>query len=218
MKLKLETHRGIKTNPNSRHESTFKIVKNRLNQFTLSLPRIDDKKRFAGYPGLTGWSKQLASLIPKCKFYVEPFAGMAKVYQELDKSKPDYVILNDKAKPLAKILRKIFPETNVTTTDYSYCIKKYDTPKTFFLIDAPWYENYYAQGFSSFTEKKIKNYDEKILELCKSITGKFIITSKEKKIYKDSGFVNATIQGIYAVCGNYPKLFITTNLGTEDLN
>jgi len=184
----------------------------------LSLPRIDDKKRFAGYPGLTGWSKQLASLVPSCKFYVEPFAGMAKVYQELDKSRIQYCILNDKAKPLTKILKKLFPESNVTNTDYSYCIKKYDTAETFFLIDAPWYENYYAQGFSSFTEKKIKNYDEKILDLCKNITGKFIITSKEKKIFKNSGFTNKKLKGIYPVCGNYPELFITTNLSVKDLN
>jgi len=218
MSLKLETHRGIPTNPNPTHEESFKVVKNRRGQFTLSLPRIDDKKRLAGYPGLTGWSKTLSELIPKSKFYVEPFSGMAKVYQELDKSKVQYVILNDKAKPLVKVLKKLFPETNVTNTDYTHCIKKYDTPETFFLIDIPWYENYYAQGFSAFTEKNINVYNSKVLNLCDSIQGKFIITSKDKKIFRDSKFTNHTIKGDYPICGNFPELLITTNLSLEELN
>lgn len=215
---KLETHRGIRTNPNKKHESKLRIIKNRFGQYTLSLPRIDDKKRLAGYPGLTGWSRALASMVPICKFYVEPLAGMAKVYQALDKSKIKYAILNDKAKPLIPILKQCFPGANITNTDFIYCIKKYDTPETFQLIDVPWYANYYAQGFSTFTEKSIKTYDEKVLDVCKTLTGKFIITSKPKSIFRKSDFTTAIIKSEYAVCGNYPELMITTNLTSEELN
>jgi len=214
----MESHRGIKTNPNKKNESKLKIVKNRFGQYTLSLPRIDDKKRFAGYPGLAGWSVSLARMVPQCKFYVEPLAGMCKVYQALDKTKIKYAILNDLAKPLIPVLKQCFPEANVTSTDYIYCIKKFDTPDTFFLIDVPWNENYYAQGFSAFTENKVRTYDEKILKICKSLTGKFIITSKKRAIFINSDFTNATIKSRYVICGNYPELLITTNLTPEELN
>ena len=210
--MKLETHRGITTNPTPKNENTPVVITNRLHQLSLSLPRIDDKKRFAGFPGLSGWAAKLAKLIPKSKFYVEPFAGMAKVYQEIDKSKIQYAVLNDKAKYLANVLRKEFPEANVTNTDYAYCIKKYDTPETFFLIDEPWNKFFYAQGFSSFTEESVKQYDEKVLKLCRNIQGKFIVTTKNSKVFKNSEFNNATVKSIYTVCGNYPEILITTNL------
>ena len=43
--------RGIKTTQIAKHESKAKTVINRYGQKSLSLPRIDDKKRWAGFAG-----------------------------------------------------------------------------------------------------------------------------------------------------------------------
>ena len=226
LKLKLETHRGITTNPNPRNEIKLKTIINRFGQKSISLPRIDNKKRFGGYPGNTGIAKRLSRLIPKCTVYVEPFAGMAKVCQELFAIKrqerfPETFILNDKAKPISKWLRQEFPypDVKVTCTDFIHCIKKYDAPDTVFLIDHPWFKSSYDQSFSYFDRNRVIDYDKQVLELCHSIKGKFFITTRiENTRMKKSGFKNLLIQSEYVVMGKYPKVLITTNISKEDYN
>ena len=83
----VEKWRGIKTTQKRINENKPKTIINRLGQKSLSLPRIDDKKRWAGYPSLAGTARKIAKLIPKCKYYIEPFAGTAKVFQMLDNIK-----------------------------------------------------------------------------------------------------------------------------------
>lgn len=220
-----ETKRGIKTNPNVRFEKDLKTTMNRWGQFTFSLPRIDDKKRWAGYPGNTGISRKLAKLIPPCVTYVEPFAGTAKVYQELIKlvEKQDYpgkFILNDKSKKIAKWLQILTAlDTKITCTDFIHCIKKYDSKHTVFLIDHPWFQSYYDQIFSCFDRECVKDYDEQVLHLCNSIKGKFFITTrKENCRMRKSGFKNLLIQSEYVVSGKYPQVLVTTNVSKEDYN
>ena len=220
----IESHRGIRTNPNPSHETILKTTVNRFHQLTFSLPRIDDKKRWAGFPGNTGISRKLAAIIPRCITYVEPFAGTAKVYQELVKI--DYLtafryVLNDKSKPIYKWLKKQFKwkELEITCTDFKYCIKKYDSKKTVFVIDHPWFQTSYDQIFSCFDRESVAAYDEEVLELFHSIKGKFFITTrKENTRMRRSGFRNLLIKSEYVVSGHYPEVLITTNVTTEDYN
>lgn len=226
MSLKLENHRGIKTNPNPRNEDQAVTIINRFGQKSISLPRIDDKKRLAGYAGITGISRRLARLIPDCDVFCEPLAGTAKVCQELFGPKkisgyPKQFILNDKSKFVTKWLRKEFNygDVEITCTDFKYCIKKYDSKNTVFVIDQPWFKSFYDQGFSYFDRESVKAYDEEILELCKSIKGKFFITTRrENNRMKKSGFKNIFIQSEYVVMGKYPRVLVTTNISKEDYN
>ena len=221
----IESHRGIRTNPNPRHENVLKTTVNRFHQLTFSLPRIDDKKRWAGFPGNTGISRKIANLIPPCITYVEPFVGTAKVYQELIKISgvfgcPKNYILNDKSKKIAKWL-KVFTASDkeITCTDFNYCIKKYDSKHTVFVIDHPWFQTSYDQIFSCFDRESVAAYDEEILELCHSIKGKFFITTrKENTRMRRSGFRNLLIKSEYVVSGHYPEVLITTNVSTENYN
>ena len=67
--------------------------------------------------------------------------------------------------------------------------------------------------FSCFDRYSVKEYCEQILELCKNLNGKFIITSrKENKIMLNSEFKKKLITSSYVLCGKYPKVLITTNL------
>jgi len=224
--LKLETHRGITTNPNPDNELEPVTIINRLGQKTISLHRIDDKKRFAGFPGNAGIAQKLAYIIPRCKLYVEPLAGTAKVCQELFGPKkiqnyPEQFILNDKSKFIVKWLKEEFnyDDVKITCTDFKYCVKKYDAKDTIFVFDQPWFPSFYDQGFSCFDRENVAAYDKEILELCKSMKGKFFITTrKENTRMKKSGFRNLFIQSEYVVMGKYPRVLVTTNVSKEDYN
>lgn len=210
--------RGISTTQKKINEDVPKTIINRFHQKSMSLPRIDDKKRWAGYPGITGVSKRIAKLIPDCEYYVEPFAGAAKVFQELMKRRKisiKHTVLNEKAKYVYQWLKTEFPIYNVEITrmDFSSCIKKYDSKETVFLIDGPWFPGSYDQNFSCFDRPSVKAYDEEVLKLCQKMTGKFLITSrKENKIMLESGWNHKLIKSGYVVCGKYPRVLITTNL------
>jgi len=208
--------RGIETTQRKINETKARTITNRLGQLSMSLPRIDDKKRWAGFPGLAGTAKKIAKLIPFSATYVEPFAGSAKVYQEYLK-RGDWnfnkVILNDTSKFVTDWLKENFKEAQVTSIDFNKCIRKHDSKRTIFIIDPPWVKSYYDQGFSSFNRKTVKDYDRELLELCENIQGKFIITTrKENLIMKKSRFKNKLIRSIYVVSGKYPQVMLTHNL------
>ena len=52
--------RGIETTQEAINENKAVTIVNRLGQKSISLPRIDDGKRWAGYPGLAGTAKKIA--------------------------------------------------------------------------------------------------------------------------------------------------------------
>ena len=208
--------RGIETTQKKINERKARTIINRLGQKSMSLPRIDDKKRWAGFPGLAGTAKKIAKLIPFTSTYVEPFAGSAKVYQEyLKRGDWNYskVVLNDTSKFVTDWLKKEFKEAQVTSIDFGKCIKKHDSRSTIFVIDPPWTKSFYDQGFSSFNRETVKEYDQEILKLCQDIRGYFIITTrKENKIMKNSEFNHKIVKSIYVVSGKYPKVMLTHNL------
>lgn len=204
--------RGIKTTNKKINEVQAVTVMNRLGQLTITLPRIDDKKRWAGFPGIAGVAKKIARMIPDCYWYVEPFAGTAKVFQELNFNKYKHAVLNDKSKFIFNWLTQEFTLSRITNMDFVECIRTFDTEKTFFMIDGPWFKSYYDQDFSCFNRKSVKEYDEEIIEICKKIKGKFLITSrKENKVYLNSGFKTKLVQSIYPVSGHLPKVLVTKN-------
>ena len=219
-----EKWRGINTNPTPRFELKAKTIVNRFGQKSISLPRIDDKKRWAGFPGITGISKRLALLIPKCGIYVEPFAGTAKVFQEVFKLNPhtaNEFVLNDKSKFVHTWLKKEFrhPDITITRQDFVNCVRRWDSRNTVFVFDQPWYKSYYDQIFSCFDRNDVASYDDEIIKLCNSIKGKFFITTRiENQRMRKSGFKNILIQSEYVVSGKYPNVLVTTNFSGEDIS
>ena len=216
-----EKWRGIRTTSEEINEDEAVTVVNRLGQKTISLPRITDDKRWAGFPGLAGTAKKIAKMVPSCLYYVEPFAGTAKVNQELIKRFKDptdeifiqEAILNDKSRFIYDWLEKEFPQAVITNFDFTDCIERWNSPNTVFMIDPPWNKSYYLQKFSCFDRKNTNEYYEELLDMCNYIRGKFIITTrKENKMMLNSGYKNILIESIYAVSGKYPKVMVTTNL------
>src|SRR3990172_9048831 len=178
--------RGIKTKSEKIGEYIPITITNRLGQKSIHLPRIDDKKRWAGYPGLAGTARKIAQMIPSpCITYVEPFAGTAKVYQEALKRKDGFriqtAVLNDKSNFIRVWLYKEFLSSAfISNDDFVDCMK---------------------------------HWDEEFIELCKNMKGKFIITTrKENKTMLKSGFRNKLVKSEYVVSGKYPEVLITTNI------
>lgn len=205
--------RGIKVETRRIHERKPKTIINRLKQKSISLPRIDDKKRWAGYPGLAGTARKIAKMIPKCKTFVEPFAGTAKVYQMLPKKKYEKAVLNDMSNFVYGWLQAEFPEAEITQEDFIDCVQRWDSEDTVFMFDAPWNKSYYDQSFSFFNRNTVREYNEDILNLCDTIKGKFIIsTRKECREMAASNFNHKLIESEYVVSGHYPRVLVTTNL------
>lgn len=211
-----ETHRGIVTTRKKINEKDLVTITNRFKQLSVDLPRIDDVKRWAGYPGLTGVSRRLSKILPTCTYYIEPFAGTAKVYQallKLEEKKFSFAVLNDNGPRIFEWLKKNFTEPIITCEDFTETIRTYDHKKTLHLIDGPWNRGYYEQYFSCFNRLNVKEYDLDILKECEKITGSFIITSrKENMRFLKAGYNNYLIQSEYVVSGRYPKVMLTTNL------
>lgn len=216
-----ETHRGIPTTLKKSNLKKAKTIMNRFKQKSPSLPWINDEKRFAGFPGLTGISRVILPHIKQCTYYVEPFAGAAKVYQELEKMKPQkfsYAVLNDKSEYVYNWLKENFTYPIISRLDFTEVIETYNLPRSFFLIDPPWFPSFYDQVFSLFDRESVKEYDLEVLKCCNKIECDFIITTRrENTRMLNSGWNNYLIQSEYVVCGKYPKTLLTTNLRLEGL-
>jgi hypothetical protein len=228
-KGKLIKYRGIPTNPEKKNEDKAKTITNRLGHLSISLPRIDDKKRWAGFPALAGWAKPLSDIIVEefkrdtnLQRFVEPFSGTAKVYQELRKRNDIIIntcILNDTSKFVCDWLERTINTEGkciITNDDFVNCINENNYDDTFLLIDFPWNKSFYDQTFSSFNRVSITQYSHEVLGLCESFKGKFIITSRrENKILANSEFNHKIIKSIYSLSGHYPKLLLTSNIDFE---
>ena len=204
-------------NTTTRGESKAITVLNRYKQKTISLPRFDEGKRLTGYAGLAGTSRTIAKLVPNCKYYIEPFAGTSKVYQELDRNKYTYSILNDKSKFVYDWLMKEFNSDSMTyifNSDFVPIIERFGIHKSsVFLIDQPWNRSFYDQDYSCFNRESIKQYDEEILKLLENTQAKFIIcTKKDNKRMLDSKYESFVIEGDYPIFGKLPQTLITTNI------
>lgn len=217
----IETHRGIQTTTKRKNERKPITIINPWKQKSISLPRIDDSKRWAGYPGLTGISRVILPHVPKCKYFVEPFAGAAKVYQELTKLEDQRFIeavLNDKSKFIYTWLKENFTVPLITNLDFTEIFEQYNFDDSFFLIDMPWNKSYYDQTFGCFDRPTVNLYEKEVLKLLVTFKGKFIITSrKESRHMLSSNYNKYLIQSQYVVSGHYPKVLLTTNLKLEGL-
>ena len=93
------------------------------------------------YPGLTYTARQISLFFPKCKTYVECFAGLARTAKYCRNC--ETMVLNDKSEYSNNYCKKKFPNAIVENMDFIETIKKYDSKDTFFLIDPVWRSDFY---------------------------------------------------------------------------
>ncbi len=160
-----------------------------------------------GYPGLTHTAHQIAEYIPKCKVYVEPFAGLGRTAKHVT---ADTVILNDMSDFAIKYLKSHF-DVKITHLDFVECIKQNDSRITFFLIDPPWRENIYANNEGPVLDRRPIEYYQKFFSMVPTLKGDWILCSDKdeheiRKICSKSGYYTKVIE-------SKRKLF-NKNIGT----
>lgn len=140
-----------------------------------------NKNIHGGYPGLAFTCKQISEYIPKCKLYVEPFAGLGRFTKHI---KSDKIILNDKSVYAFNYLKKHYSHHIITNMDFVDCIKKYDSKDTFFLIDPPWSNELYGNDRLSFCDRKVDDYYQIVLDLMNKSESYFFICGENYKHFK----------------------------------
>lgn len=133
---------------------------------------------FYGYPGLKNTAKNICMFIPKCKIFVEPFAGLGRISKHVTAEK---YILNDLSEFAIQYLEKNFsrnPKMKITSIDYYDCIINNDSEDTLFFIDPPWIDDAYSVNpLPAHTEPNKETY-KKLRELLNTIKGNWFVAGK----------------------------------------
>ena len=143
-------------------------------------PRLGEHKRlnptaFKGYPGLTHTAREICNYIPKCKTFVEPFAGLGRITKHV---KAERVILNDLSDFAFRYLKKHFT-AEITNLDYSEMFRLYDSPNTFFFIDPPWFDEIYEINPLTVNTKPCKEIYKELQELLPKLKGNWMIAGEQ---------------------------------------
>ena len=194
-------------------------------------PKVKAKKRlagqtvnywgtqvFGGYPGLKNSARVIAEYIPGCRIYVEPFAGVASVG---DFVQPEFIkVYNDISPTSRGILKKknqFNPYVHISNLDFKACLKEWDAPDTFFLIDPPWEERAYKNNRQTRCDQSIVRYYQTILYEVLYLKGNWILCSgingPGANIIKRSPWQKKVVYGKKnSIFGCTPKTLLCSNM------
>jgi len=178
------------------------------------------------YPGLLRMAKFIGPYFPKSKYYIEPFAGLARTCKY---SRSEIIVLNDKSHYSNHYCHRTHPEAIIENLDFIDCIKKYDGPDTFFLIDPPWRVDFYqGRGMTArnkeghtgaFIDRPAKQYLTDLKQILPILKGHYIVTlptnfgsqkAKGKTVFP-SPFSKKLKHIKPHLFGNYPSTVLFSN-------
>ena len=191
-------------------------MKSRFSKSDQALGKVETILQISGYGGLHYTKHHIIPYIPKCKIYVEPFAGLGRIAKLVES---EHIILNDMSDYAYDFLSKNF-NAEITQMDFEECIKLYDSKDTFFFCDPPWRKNIYKNhSRPAFTEKNIKQYYVRLLDILKDVKAHWIITSDNAEVetgkaLSKSGYENLVLianDSKSKIFGHYPKVRMCSN-------
>jgi len=168
------------------------------------------KGHVRGYPGLVHTALMISEYIPKCKIYVEPFAGLGRTAKH---TQAEQMILNDKSEYAFNFLIKNF-NAKVTNLDFEELFKLYDDPKTIFLIDPPWSKTEYKEGCRdrAYCDKTPKEYYDKIFEWLPNLKGHwFLCGKKDNSRLKDERWFHQLFKSKKKIMGGNISTLVMSN-------
>tara|TARA_R110002167_G_scaffold217157_4_gene421935 strand:+ start:337 stop:891 length:555 start_codon:yes stop_codon:yes gene_type:complete len=124
-----------------------------------------------GYAGIHHTAEKISKYIPKCKTYVEPFAGLGRLHQYID---AENIYYNDMSDFAFNYLKENYPDATVTQQDFTEMFK-HDSEDTFFLIDPVWRSEHYSKNSLTFMDRKPYEYYKRIFEIVPKLKGNWII-------------------------------------------
>jgi site-specific DNA-adenine methylase len=170
---------------------------------------------FGGYPGLFHTADKIKKFIPKSKIYVEPFAGLGRTVE----LHHDKIILNDMSDYAIAELKKRFGNYNnviITQEQYLDCVKKYDSPDTFFLFDPPYKTSAYAVNPKTFCDRTDTQYFNELKNLVETLQGNWIICSDSSRtgarIFKNTKWYSTIVESDKKVVfGKKSRILLISN-------
>lgn len=185
------------------------------NNQSVSSRTVWKDKRLGGYSGLKHTADKINQLIPKCKIYVEPFAGLGRVAEiGID---CEEIVLNDKSEFALKYLRENFQDDTVRSFDFETCMRLYDSDDTFFLIDPPYYHNIYKNNDMTFIDRQPIEYYKRLLEILPTIKGNWILCSTKHRsmetLLKKTNYYRIEVESDKKVIfGKKSRISLTSNV------
>ena len=173
---------------------------------------LGKETRLPGYPGLTFMAMRISEYIPKCKIYVEPFAGLGRLTRHINAEK---IILNDKSPYAINYLKK-YTQAKITNLDFEECINLYDSTDTFFLIDPPWINVIYKNNPLPYTDRTPLEYYTRLFEIIPKLKGDWILCSDKaehdiRKICSKSPYGNLKLESNQKHFGDKYGVLLTSN-------
>ena len=164
-----------------------------------------------GYAGLVHTALLISEHIPKCKIYVEPFAGLGRTAKH---AQADQIILNDKSDYAVDYLKKRFSSAKVTSLDFEEMFKQYDGPDTVFLVDPPWSKSEYEDGCKgrAFCDRTPAEYYDVIFEwLPKLKADWFICGNKHNTRLTHPSYYNRLFKSKKKIMGGNISTLVMSN-------
>ena len=167
-----------------------------------------------GYPGLTLTAKRITEYIPKCKLFVEPFAGLGRVSKKV---KAERYVLNDMSDYAFQQNQKKFKHWTITHEDFKECVLRWDSKVTFFFFDPPWrFMQYDPKHTLAYCDRTVKQYYEDIFRMVPTLKGNWIIAGEvhEKesgRLMQNSGYPNLVIRTNYKMLGGRIQVRLCSN-------
>lgn len=164
---------------------------------------------FVGYPGLVHTAKEICEYIPKCKRFVEPFAGLGRISKNVISEEK---ILNDLSDYAFEHNKRKFKNVIITKDDFLECVKKYDSHDTIFFFDPPWSNEIYEINPLTVNTMSVKEYYKKIEEILPSLKADWFIVSDENGPAKNiTGFHKLIKSKKPYLFGKYAKTHLVSN-------
>ena len=171
-----------------------------------------------GYPGQKNTAAVIAEYIPKCKYYVEPFAGIGSIG---DFIKPELLkVYNDLSLEARRILKKknqFNKYVHISNLDFKACLKEWDNVETFFLIDPPWNEAIYKNNRNTVSNSSVLKYYQTILYEVLYLKANWILCAGQfgvaANLINKSNWQKKIVYGKRnSIFGYTPKVLLCSNL------
>lgn len=163
-----------------------------------------------GYAGLTHTALSISEYIPKCKIYVEPFAGLGRTAKH---AQAEQIILNDKSDYAFNFLTKHF-NVKINNLDFEEMFRLYNTSETIFLIDPPWSKEEYKNGCRNraFCDRTPREYYDRIFEWLPLLKGDwFVCGKKDNSRLKDKKYFYKLFKSRKKIMGGNISTLVMSN-------
>jgi len=140
-----------------------------------------------GYPGLANTAILIAERLPKCEFFVEPFAGHCSVAREMVRSgKVDEknVYLSDLNPNAISFCKYELPQANVYEANFEDLIHRFKNIRgAIILIDPPWYPHKDTYSLTYSSTMSVLNYYSTSIQILQDCKCRKVFVTQTRELF-----------------------------------